>query len=294
MKKLFIKNFKIVTEMTTRQTQAQAQAQTQQAVAEPKGWKLFTNGRGVRTGEVKLSFPRLFELDPTAEFNKDKYSTSIIVTEEEKEFLEKVVVENTYYDAIKTYQKWGGAQPKNFQMPTFKLLSLEEKEMFYPASQGTYYSLIAKTTEKPQLVDLQTKPLQDKNELYSGVIVRLSLSAYPWAYGGKTGVSFSLGVVQKLADGQRIGGSPANDLSLFADTSDVEFSSFGGDPFAEGDPFAQPQPQPQQAQTQPQTQQSVASGSNDGDLVMPMPNQTQVRTQEQPAPHTSTGDALPF
>lgn len=290
MKKLFIKNFKIVTEMAKRQTQAQTQAQ--QAVAEPKGWKLFTNGRGVRTGEVKLSFPRLFELDPTAEFNKDKYSTSIIITEEEKEFLEKVVVKNTYYDAIKTYQKWGGAQPKNFQMPTFKLLTLEEKEMFYPASQGTYYSLIAKTTEKPQLVDLHTKPLQDKNELYSGVIVRLSLSAYPWAYGGKTGVSFSLGVVQKLADGQRIGGSPANDLSLFADTSDVEFSSFGGDPFAEGDPFAQPQPQ---------TQQGVASGSNDGDLVMPMPNQQQVRTQgsevrtqAQPAPHTSTGDALPF
>lgn len=285
MKHIFIKKFKIVREMNRQQ----AQAQTQQAVAEPKGWKLFTNGRGVRTGEVKLSFPRLFELDPTAEFNKDKYSTSIIITEEEKEFLEKVVVKNTYYDAIKTYQKWGGAQPKNFQMPTFKLLSLEEKEMFYPASQGTYYSLIAKTNERPQLVDLQTKPLQDKNELYSGVIVRLSLSAYPWAYGGKTGVSFSLGVVQKLADGQRIGGSPANDLSLFADTSDVEFSSFGGDPFADGDPFAQ---------SQPQTRQSVASGSNDGDLVMPMPNQTQVSTQAPhttpQAPHTSIGDALPF
>lgn len=289
MKNIFIKDFKITREMAKKQTQAQAQAQTQQAVAEPKGWKLFTNGRGVRTGEVKLSFPRLFELDPTAEFNKDKYTTSIIITEEEKEFLEKVVVKNTYYDAIKTYQKWGGAQPKNFQMPTFKLLSLEEKERFYPASQGTYYSLIAKTNEMPQLVDLQTKPLQDKNELYSGVIVRLSLSAYPWAYGGKTGVSFSLGVVQKLADGQRIGGSPANDLSMFADTSDVEFSSFGGDPFAEGDPFAQ---QPQQAL--PQTQQSVASGSSDGDLLMPMPNQTQVRTQAQPTPNTSTDDALPF
>lgn len=283
MKNIFIKNFKIAREMTKKQTQTQAQ--TQQAVAEPKGWKLFTNGRGVRTGEVKLSFPRLFELDPTAEFNKDKYTTSIIITEEEKEFLEKVVVKNTYYDAIKTYQKWGGAQPKNFQMPAVKLLSLEEKEMFYPASQGTYYSIIAKTNEKPQLVDLQTKPLQDKNELYSGVIVRLSLSAYPWAYGGKTGVSFSLGVVQKLADGQRIGGSPANDLSLFADTSDVEFSSFGGDPFAEGDPFAQPQLQPQQG---------VASGSNDGDLLMPMPNAQQVRTQAQPTPNTSTGDALPF
>ena len=42
--------------MTKKQTQAQAQAQ--QAVAEPKGWKLFTNGRGVRTGEVKASGKR--------------------------------------------------------------------------------------------------------------------------------------------------------------------------------------------------------------------------------------------
>lgn len=238
----------------------------------PNGWMLLPQGRAVRTGEVRLSFPRLFELDPTAEINKDQYTTSIIVSETEMQFLIKVVVANTYNNAVSTFAKWGGKKPTNFQLPNFKELEADDINMFGLDSSQKWYSIVAKTKTKPTVIDLQTNRITDPSEIYSGVIARVSLSAFPWAFSGKQGVSFALGVVQKVADGQRVGGSPANDMSLFADTSGVDTSMFGGDP------FAQP--------TQPT--QGVAFGSNDGDLTLPQPN------EPAKANNSPFGDALPF
>lgn len=232
-----------------------ATTKKKETIEAPKGWILLSDGKGVRTGEVKLSYPRLFELDPTAEINKDKYTTSIVVTEEEKDFLIKVVIANCYRDAVANYNKWGGRKPDNFDIPEFKKLSDEDKELFYPGSDKTYYSVVAKTKNRPTLVDIQTNKLTDPEALYGGVIVRMTLTAYPWAFQRRTGVSFSIGVVQKLADAPRVGGSQANNLSLFEDTSDVDLSALGGDPFA---------------MAQDDTP-DFARGSDDSDLVMQLP-----------------------
>lgn len=251
-------------------------------VQTPDGWVLLKNGRSTRTGEVRLSYPRLFELDPTAEINKDQYTTSLIVSKAEVQFLVNVVVANTYHNAVSTFAKWGGKKPTNFSMPNFKELTPEEVTMFGLDGGKKWYSIVAKTKQKPTVIDLQTNRINDPSEIYSGVIARVSLSAFPWAFSGKQGVSFALGVVQKVAEGQRVGGSPANDMSLFADTSGVDTSMFGGDPFASATPQATTQPQPQ----------SFAFGSNDGDLVLPQPaQQTPQQTNHSPF---GEGDALPF
>lgn len=252
--------------MAKKNDNAQVQLQA------PKGWVLLPNGRGVRTGEVKLSFPRLFELDPTAEINKDQYTTNLIVSEEEMNYLVKVVVANCYKNAVQTFQKWGGKKPTNFQLPNFKELDESAVTAFGLETSNKWFSIVAKTKQKPAVIDLQTNRISDPTEIYSGVIARVSLSAFPWAFSGKQGVSFALGVVQKVADGQRVGGSPAEDMSLFSDTSGIDTDVFGGDPFAT-----------------PTPSQGNALGSDDGDLVMPMPN----NSKQAPA-DPFADDALPF
>lgn len=285
-------------------------------IKEPKGWILLKNGKSVRTGEVKLSFPRLFELDPTDQFNPDKYTTNILLTEEEKNYLTNVVFLNCYNDAIKTYRKWGGKQPNNVQLPEFKALSDDEMKLFYPTgAPSQMYTVRAKTNRRPLIIDLQTNAIQSQEEIYSGVIVRLTLEAYPWSAAGRAGMSFALGVVQKVADAPRVGGSPANDVTVFQDTSDVDFDAIGG-----GDPFGinqqqQPQPQaqfapqaqqyPQQAQfapqmqQQPQQHQQMPPRQGDSDLLMPMPPQQAPQQVKPIDPNNnpffaSKEDSLPF
>ena len=59
----------------------------------------------------------------------------------------------------------------------------------------------------PQCVGPDRKDLVDATELYSGAYFRATVNAYAWEHsvGGK-GVSFGLNNVQKLAEGEKLGG----------------------------------------------------------------------------------------
>ena len=60
---------------------------------------------------------------------------------------------------------------------------------------------------QPQVVDANQKDLVDASDIYSGAYYRATVNAYAWEHrvGGK-GVSFGLSNVQKLADGEKLGG----------------------------------------------------------------------------------------
>lgn len=77
-----------------------------------------------------------------------------------------------------------------------------------PKYKGCYF-IVAKTTQRPGVVDQDREPIEDQFDLYAGCKVRLSL--FPFAYNvkGNKGVTFMLNNVQKIADGERLSGRAA-------------------------------------------------------------------------------------
>ena len=63
----------------------------------------------------------------------------------------------------------------------------------------------------PQVIDINKNDLIDASEVYSGAYYRATVNAYAWEHsvGGK-GVSFGLSNVQKLAEGEKLGGGRSN------------------------------------------------------------------------------------
>ena len=59
---------------------------------------------------------------------------------------------------------------------------------------------------KPGIVDGAVNPILDSTEVYSGCFARVSINAFPYSQQGNKGVSFGLNHVQKLADGDFLGG----------------------------------------------------------------------------------------
>jgi hypothetical protein len=59
---------------------------------------------------------------------------------------------------------------------------------------------------KPGIVDQNVQPILDSTEVYSGCYARVSITAFPFSASGNKGVSFGLNHVQKLADGESLGG----------------------------------------------------------------------------------------
>jgi len=71
-------------------------------------------------------------------------------------------------------------------------------------------------------VDQRVRPILDRNEIYSGVYARVSLGFYAFNSNGNRGVACGLGNIQKVRDGQALGGK-SNAADEFTTLEDDDF-----------------------------------------------------------------------
>lgn len=74
-----------------------------------------------------------------------------------------------------------------------------------PEYEGCYYMSIGSKIQ-PGLVDRGKMPILDGTSLYSGCYARVAMGAFAYNNNGNKGVSFGLNHVQKLRDGEPLGG----------------------------------------------------------------------------------------
>jgi hypothetical protein len=76
----------------------------------------------------------------------------------------------------------------------------------------------------PQIVDGRVQPILDRSEVYSGVFARVSINFYAFNTNGNKGVACGLGNIQKVRDGEPLGGhSNAADDFTALESSDDDF-----------------------------------------------------------------------
>ena len=92
-----------------------------------------------------------------------------------------------------------------------------------PAYANAYF-VNANSTTAPGVVDANRQPIIERSELYSGVIGRASINFYAFNSNGNKGIACGLNNLQKLRDGEPLGGkSRAEDD--FATEDDDDFLS---------------------------------------------------------------------
>jgi len=170
--------------------------------------KAARTGTKVTTGKVRLSYAHLFEAH-AIEGNDPKFSVSIIISKNDKDTLTaiKEAVEQVKKDGV---AKWGGKVPPNLKTP------LRDGDAERPDDEAyvNSYFLNASSKNKPGVVDQNVHPVLDATEVYSGCYGRLTINFYPFSASGNKGVAAGLGNVQKLGEGEPLGGftSAASDF----------------------------------------------------------------------------------
>jgi hypothetical protein len=148
-----------------------------------------------------------------------KYSVSAIVPKSDTKTIEaiKAAIEQAKKESV---SKWGGKIPTNLKTP------LRDGDIDRPddeAYKGCYF-FNANSRQAPQVVDSKVQPILDQSEVYSGCYGRISVTFYGYNSNGNRGVAAGLGNIQKLKDGEALGGrSKASD----------EFSTVEEDDFLE-------------------------------------------------------------
>lgn len=157
-------------------------------------------GTKVTTGKVRLSYAHLFE--PHAiEGNEPKYSVSVIIPKTDTETL-KAIKEAVNEAKEQGKTKWSGKVPPTLKTP----LRDGDAERPDDEAYANCYFLNASSKNKPGIVDQNVQPILDATEVYSGCYGRLTLNFYPFSASGNKGIAAGLGNVQKLAEGEPLGG----------------------------------------------------------------------------------------
>lgn len=130
-----------------------------------------------------------------------KYSVSAIVDKKDTKTIAaiKAAIEQAKKDSV---SKWGGKVPANLKLP------LRDGDIDRPddeAYAGCYF-FNANSRQAPQVVDAKVQPILDQNEVYSGCYGKISVTFYGYNSNGNRGIAAGLGNIQKLKDGESLGG----------------------------------------------------------------------------------------
>ncbi len=74
-----------------------------------------------------------------------------------------------------------------------------------PAYTNSYF-INANSSTAPGIVDADCNPILDRSEIYSGVYGRASITLYAFNSNGNKGIACGLNNLQKLRDGEPLGG----------------------------------------------------------------------------------------
>jgi hypothetical protein len=154
----------------------------------------------VVTGKVRFSYANVFAPKASVEGGTPKYSVSIIIPKTDKETIAKL---QKAFEETKAASAgyFGGAVPKNLKGG----LRDGDAEKEDPAYEGCYF-INANSAQKPGVVDADLNPILDQSEFYSGCYGRASITFYPYNAQGSKGIACGLNNVQKLEDGEKLGG----------------------------------------------------------------------------------------
>ena len=164
----------------------------------------------------------LFTFAAPANGGTPKYSVSLIIPKSDTKTIAKIEA------AIEAAYKEGGAKLKGNgkSVPALSVIKtpLRDGDMDRPdnPAYANAYFVNANATSSPGIVDADRNPILTRSEVYSGVYGRASISFYAFNSSGNKGIACGLNNLQKIRDGEPLGGK-ASAESDFASDEDDDF-----------------------------------------------------------------------
>lgn len=166
----------------------------------------FNNPTKVITGvNTRWSYVNVWEAK-SINGGAPKYSVSLIIPKSDTKTIEKIQA------AIQAaYEEGQGKLKGNGKsVPALSVLKtpLRDGDAERPDDEAyaDAYFINANSATAPGIVDADRQPVIDRSEVYSGVYGRASINFYAFNSNGNKGIACGLNNLQKIRDGEPLGG----------------------------------------------------------------------------------------
>ena len=184
----------------------------------------ITNPTKVITGpQTRWSYANVWN-PKSINGGKPKYSVSLIIPKSDVRTVEKIKA------AIKAAYEEGESKLKGNgkSVPPLSAIKTPLRDgVIERPDDETYrnaYCVNANSDTAPGVVDADRQPILDTSEVYSGVYGRASINFYAFNSNGNRGIACGLNNLQKIRDGEPLGGK-ARAEDDFASADDDDFLS---------------------------------------------------------------------
>lgn len=182
----------------------------------------FNNPTKVITGaDTRWSYANVW--DPKSiNGGTPKYSVSLIIPKSDKVTIQKIkaAIQAAYEEGESKLKGNGKSVPS---LPVLKT-PLRDGDLERPDDEAykNAYFVNANSATAPGIVDADRQQIIDRSEVYSGVYGRASINFYAFNSNGNKGIACGLNNLQKIRDGEPLGGK-ASAESDFATDDDDDF-----------------------------------------------------------------------
>lgn len=186
--------------------------------------KVNTNPMKVITGpDTRWSYANVWEAK-SINGGTPKFSVSLIIPKSDTRTIAKLkaAIEAAYREGEANLKGNGKTVPPLSAIKT-PLRDGDTERPDDPAYANAYF-INANSSTAPGIVDADRQPILDRSEVYSGVYGRASINFYAFNSNGNKGIACGLNNLQKIRDGEPLGGKsrPEDD---FATDVDEDFLS---------------------------------------------------------------------
>lgn len=184
----------------------------------------ITNPTKVITGvNTRWSYANVW--DPKAiDGGKPKYSVSLIIPKDDIATVNKIkaAIQAAYEEGESKLKGNGKSAPPLAAIKN----PLRDGDIEKPddAAYANAYFVNANSATAPGVVDADRQPIIERSEVYSGVYGRASINFYAFNVNGNRGIACGLNNLQKIRDGEPLGGKLSAEDD-FATDSDDDFLS---------------------------------------------------------------------
>ena len=178
----------------------------------------MNNEMNVTTGEARLSYAHLFKPYAYQPGQEEKYQVTVLIPKTDTATMERI---NAAIEAAKQKginDKWNGQCPPILNTPVYDGDGVRPSDglPFGAECKGHWvFTASAKAEYPPEVVDKMGNPIINQSKVYSGMYGRVNVTFFPYMFGGKKGIGCGLGPVQKLRDGEALGGSMPSAAQAF-------------------------------------------------------------------------------
>lgn len=168
----------------------------------------FINPTKVITGpETRWSYANVWQAK-SINGGTPKFSVSLIIPKSDTVTVNKVkaAIQAAYEEGENKLKGNGKTMPALSVLKT----PLRDGDLERPNDEAykNAYFINANSASAPGVVDANRQPILDTSEVYSGVYGRASINFYAFNSSGNKGIACGLNNLQKIRDGEPLGGKP--------------------------------------------------------------------------------------